>query len=269
MVLDGHVRDGSALAHGRNRITHHLLVGQDVTQLLDYGCGQAEVALAAANELGVTVYACDIDPNLIEDLKREHGSSVSFFTISENQPTLPIGDKQMSAVICCEVLEHMSEASRAVALAEMRRILRDDGVLIVTTPHKGLFSAADPENAKFHFPRIHKYVYYLTKGREKYMRRYEGERFGNFSAGAERHAHFSRRELGEIVGRAGFRVDEVRYFTLIYPFIRASLWMAESMSGRIWGANRLTALFWRVYTWDADLEPGRLACSIAIRARKA
>jgi hypothetical protein len=150
----------------------------------------------------------------------------------------------------------------------MRRVLADDGALIVTTPHKGLLSAADPENAKYYFPRTHKLVFSLFKGRDKYRTRYGGQRFGNFSSGARRHVHFSTGELSDTLTAAGFRVEEVRYYTLIYPLIRTLLWLAEGLAGRVWGADRVRDLCWTVYTWDADLEPGKLASSIGIRARK-
>jgi ubiquinone/menaquinone biosynthesis C-methylase UbiE len=259
---------GSTFEHGRNRVSHRLLVGREVGQLLDYGCGNAEFALAIKRELGIGVHACDIDGELIERLREAHGDEVDFFTVSDTDPKLSLGDGQVSAVTCCDVLEHMPEPLRLAALEEMRRVLADDGALIVTTPHKGIFSALDPENAKYYFPRAHRLIFTALKGKEKYRLRYGGERFGNFSAGAMRHVHFSAAELSEILHASGFEVDEVRYFTLIYPFIKTLLWFAESLAGRVWGADRLTALCWKVYIWDADLEPGRLAGSIGIRAVK-
>ena len=68
--------------------------------------------------------------------------------------------------------------------------------------------------------------------------------------------------------RAGFRTEQVRYFTLIYPLARTALWFAEALAGRAWGSEHLRRLCWAIYVWDADLEPGRLAGSIGIRARK-
>lgn len=267
MSLDAAAPEDSAFAHGRNRVTLRLLAGFDLTQILDFGCGPAEFAVPAASELGLTVHACDIDRELIDDLRSRH-TEVNFFAVSECGPVLPLKDGQVSAVTCCDVLEHMPLASRMAALREMRRVLADDGALIVTTPHKGLFSAADPENVKVYFPRLHRRLYTIAKGREKYQRRYGDGRFGNFSSGAERHEHFSTRELSELVSAAGFQVEEVRYFTLVYPFARTLLWIAESLAGRVWGADRLRALCWTMFLWDADLEPGRLAGAIAIRARK-
>lgn len=255
--------------HGRNRMVHALLSGREVGRLLDYGCGNASFAVGAASELGLTVLACDIDFALIQDLQRRHGADLEFFTVSETEPRLPLDDGQVDAITCCEVLEHMPPATREAALREMHRVLADDGVLILTVPHKSLLSAADPENAKVNFPRSHKYVYTLAKGRDRYELTYGGKRFGNFSAGARRHVHFSARELAHLLSVAGFQAEEVRYFRPIYPLVRTLLWLTESLEGRVWGMSRAKAWCWSIYTWDADYEPRRrLACSIAIRARR-
>jgi ubiquinone/menaquinone biosynthesis C-methylase UbiE len=269
MVMeDAALRDVGPFAHGRNRVVHGLLAGIRMTQLLDYGCGQAGFAIAAASELGVKVHACDIRADLVARLKDRNGAGVNFFAVSDSDPVLPLEDGQVTAVTCCDVLEHMPPASRAAALREMRRVLSDGGALVVTTPHKGLLSAADPENVKYYFPRAHRLAFSLLKGRDKYQTRYGGERFGNFSSGARRHLHFSTEELSGMLTEAGFRVEEVRYYTLAYPFVKTLLWFAESLAGRVRGARRVRALCWRMYLWDADLEPGKLAGSIGIRATK-
>jgi hypothetical protein len=161
----------------------------------------------------------------------------------------------------------MTPAARLAALSEMRRVLSDDGAIVITTPHKGLLSPLDPENAKYHFPRAHRLVYKLVKGARKYEMRYGGERFGNFSAGTRRHAHFSTRELSTVLAQAGFEVEEARYFTLIYPIVRVALWLAESLAPHMRGLDRVSDLLWKLYRWDADLEPGRLAFCVGIRAR--
>ncbi len=262
--------ENGTFAHGRNRVTRDLLGGLRGGAVLDYGCGNARFAVAMASELGLDVYACDIDSKLIEELKQSHGPEVEFFAIPDSEPRLPIADRALLAVTCCDVLEHMPPDLRVAALLEMRRVLADDGALIVTTPHKGLLSFADPENFKFHFPKLHRYLFTFFKGRQKYMERYGGgERYGNFSAGAERHVHFSTAELSQILETTGFRVERVRYFTLIYPFIRMVLWMTESLAKRVAALEPLSTLCWHVYRWDSDVEPGKLACSIAIRATRA
>jgi SAM-dependent methyltransferase len=235
--------------------------------VLDYGCGNAEFAAAVAQRLGIVVEACDIDPQAVAEANVKPG--VRAFPIAARPPSLPLEDGLLAAVTCCDVLEHIGEGIRGAALAEINRVLADDGALILTTPHRGLFSLADPENLKFHAPRLHRLVYKAFKSRELYERNYGGERLGNYSGGAERHRHFSAGELRAILGEAGFEIEQIRYFTLLYPFLRAALWSAEGLRRRTALAKPLLALCWRLYIWDADLECGRAACSIAVRARKA
>lgn len=47
---------------------------------------------------------------------------------------LPFQDKSFNVVLCTEVLEHLLR--RAEALKEMRRVLRDDGLLFLSAPYR-------------------------------------------------------------------------------------------------------------------------------------
>jgi ubiquinone/menaquinone biosynthesis C-methylase UbiE len=194
------------LLHGRNRITRELL--DSPSNLLDYGCGDARFASAIAEHLRIQVHACDISADAVSEAEGKHG--VHPFLISEHRPRLPLEDGQLAAVTCCDVLEHMGEGERREALAEISRVLSDEGVLIVTTPHKGLFSFADPENLKFYAPRLHRIAFRALKGRKAYAQRYGTGRFGNFSDEARRHEHFSAGDLEAMLNDAGFEVDAVR-----------------------------------------------------------
>lgn len=258
----------SIFAHGRSRATLELLRRGELRSLLDYGCGRGELALAAARELGLTVHACDIDAALVQQLASEHDGTVSFFAIDELRPSLPFAEGELSAVSCSDVLEHMSDDQRAAALREIRRVLAPGGALVLTTPHKGLFSAADPENFKFRFPRLHRFLYRRVKGQDKYSERYEGQRFGNNSSGAERHAHFSRRQLEASLRAAGLEVQEVSYFGLLAPVIRPLLWLSENLAERLPVFRPLRRLSWALYIRDVDTDPGPLASNVAVRAVK-
>ena len=263
----------TAPRHGRNRIAFELL--ERPASLLDYGCGHGTFASSVSQTLGIAVDACDVDPRSVARAGGEPG--VRSRLISAEVPRLPIENGQFEAVTCCDVLEHIGERARRTALEEIHRVLADDGVLIVTTPHKGLLSFADPENFKFYAPRLHRIAFKILKGSRRYEGRYGGAKFGNYSGeGAARHRHFSAGELRGILEQAGFRVEAIRYYTLIYPLARIVLEAAYGIRYRLGSSNRLLERLcarlirrcWRLYRWDADLECGRASCAIAVRARK-
>jgi ubiquinone/menaquinone biosynthesis C-methylase UbiE len=253
------------LRYGRNRIAHELLGSP--SSLLDYGCGDATFAAAIAQSLGIRVHVCDIDSDAIS-----HAGQVPALLphlISDRDPRVPLTAGELDAVTCCDVLEHMDRDLRRRVLAEISRLLADDGELIVTTPHKGLLAFADPENFKFKAPRAHRLLFRLLRGREVYERRYDEAGYGNYSHGAERHQHFSLGELSTMLRDAGFEVEDVRYFGLIEPIAHIALWLSEGLARRTSLAKPLVRLCWRLYLWDVNIECGPLGAAIAVRARRA
>lgn len=61
------------------------------------------------------------------DVNPEAGADIVADTCS-----LPFGDSVADAVLCTQVLEHVQDPSKA--LRELRRIIKDDGYLILSTP---------------------------------------------------------------------------------------------------------------------------------------
>ena len=59
----------------------------------------------------------------------------------QSMPDVP--DREFDTVLCTQVLEHVEDPSRA--LSEMRRVLRDDGTLILSAPHLSMIHEA-PED---------------------------------------------------------------------------------------------------------------------------
>lgn len=86
---------------------------------------------------------------------------------------LPFADAEFDVVAMFDVLEHLPNGSEARALREIRRVLRRDGILALSTPNRHwLATVLDP-------------AYY----------------FG--------HRHYARRQLVSLVVDAGFGIDRV------------------------------------------------------------
>ncbi len=101
-------------------------------ELLDLGCGSGDLArhLAAG---GYRVTGCDISPRMLEQAAAaDHGHAVHWAVLEPGWRTLPFTSASLDTVVASSVLEYVADP--VMVLAECARVLRPDGVLLVTVP---------------------------------------------------------------------------------------------------------------------------------------
>lgn len=140
--LDPRLAPGS-LTHAehvaRYRWIAPLAGGRDV---LDAGCGvgygSAMLAAAGARSVtGVDAFAAAVLEAREQD---RHGASFLVGDLCD----LTLDDDSVDLVVCFEVIEHIRDHDRL--LAELRRVLRPDGVLAVSTPTPGAIAVHNPHH---------------------------------------------------------------------------------------------------------------------------
>jgi 2-polyprenyl-3-methyl-5-hydroxy-6-metoxy-1,4-benzoquinol methylase len=103
------------------------------TQILEIGCGAGllclELARTAKIIIGIDIshFALDFGNHVKKYMKCENGS----FQISDAE-TLGFREQVFDLIICSEVLEHLIAPEKA--LSEIRRVVKNTGTVIVTTP---------------------------------------------------------------------------------------------------------------------------------------
>ncbi len=128
---------------------------------------------------------------------------------------LPFDSGRFNCVTCIEVLEHVPAHDRAPALAEMRRVLRAGGRLVLRVPHDGTFSWLDANNLRFRLPRL--YGALLGRGRRDLG-------FEDGSHGVVWHHHFKKDELLRLAGE-GWEEEATRYGALLlFPIGDLACW---------------------------------------------
>ena len=100
-------------------------------RVLDAACGEgygtAMLAAAGATEaVGVDIDA----PTVAHAAERYPGGNFSVADVT----SLPFEDRRFDLVVSFETIEHVSKPERA--LDELRRVLADDGLLLISTPNK-------------------------------------------------------------------------------------------------------------------------------------
>jgi SAM-dependent methyltransferase len=245
--------------HGRSRAALSLIDRRPARSLIDWGCGEGEFADELARAADLEVIACDVDDEYVAALRERCGARVKAVLVDDLQPRVQLPDHTVDVVTCLDVLEHMGDASRLGAMTEIHRLLRRDGRLVVTVPHRGILHWADPENLKFRVPRLHRAVYRLARGGAAYEATYgAASRFGNYSRDSRWHHHFSRQELVAVLD-PWFCADKTIYFGLIHPVVRYLMY-AHEMAARWLGRKRdgwLNRMLWALYIWDADVVAGK------------
>ena len=197
---------------------------------LDFGCGGGKfLASLRAKRIG-RIVGLDASRDAIEkararfpDLDLRHLAAGA---------AIPFADGTFTSITLLDVLEHVE--AQAELLAELHRVLNDDGRLIVTVPRQYVFSCLDAGNLKFRFPRLHRLLFCIARSREEYERRYSANPdglVGDVSARKAWHEHFSPEKLAALLGRAGFEAaafDGAGFFTR--PLMPA-LWLMEFVPG--------------------------------------
>lgn len=94
---------------------------------LDIGSGTGALIQLVKNNFNVSCYAVDYIDTLMEDKKQKVDVA------DLNHCSLPYDDNFFDAITFTEVIEHLEDHRKI--LKEINRVLKQDGVLVVTTPN--------------------------------------------------------------------------------------------------------------------------------------
>lgn len=102
----------------------------DYSPILDFGCGCGRLARLFKGHPGA-VHGCDIDVRHVKWVR----DNLAFMKAVPTQPNapLPYADGTFDLIIAVSVFTHLNETSQDLMLAELRRVARPGGTLLLTT----------------------------------------------------------------------------------------------------------------------------------------
>ncbi len=118
--------------------------GRDV---LDVASGEG-YGTAFLSEVAQSVIGVEIDPDSVAHAVTNYGSPNVRFLQGDAQ-RLPLSDQSFDVVVSFETLEHLRD--HASFIAELRRVLRPTGLLVISTPDRAVYSAPGSDPNPFHF----------------------------------------------------------------------------------------------------------------------
>jgi len=168
---------------------------------LDLGVGDGTFTVALHRETKLDVVAVDAHADYLHELH----AAEPHLPLGRVGTALPFASGAFDSVSGLDVLEHV--ADEAGTLAELHRVLRPGGLLVLTVPARHAFSVLDPDNAKLTLPRLHRAVYQRRFGRAEYERRFidaaNGLR-GDMAWDRPEHTNYRATELLAALSAVGF-----------------------------------------------------------------
>lgn len=222
------------------------LLPPDTRRVLDLGCafGFATRRLARA----YAVVGVDGSPEYLRRAARSGGGPDY---ILGSAGAVPLRAERFDAVLLLDVLEHV--ADEAATAAEVARLLRPGGVLVLSVPHAGLLRWFDSINRCPELWNLDDVAPFRD------VRGQEGEI----------HRHYRLGEIRRLLGPE-FRIDHIS---------RTGLGIAELVNiGLLWGTKRLLRMPWlyeyvqylyfTIYLVEDLLPFGRWSYHLTIRAHR-
>ena len=130
-------------------LARELCRGKDV---LDVGSGEGYGAALLA-QTAQRVIGVDVDPVSVEHSSHSY-QSPNLSYIQGEAANLPLDDRSVDVVVSFETLEHFS--NHEVFLAEVQRVLRPNGFLVISTPDKNVYSCTGSAPNPFHVRELTK-----------------------------------------------------------------------------------------------------------------
>ncbi|HVR05893.1 MAG TPA: methyltransferase domain-containing protein [Solirubrobacteraceae bacterium] len=117
-------------------------------RVLDAGCGVGYGTRLLAQAGAAEVVGLDVADAVIEVARNEQTAGVEFEVGDLRSLSHPAGSFDL--VVCFEVIEHVDEQDRV--LDELARVLRPDGLLLISSPNRGHYVPGNPHHRHEYVP---------------------------------------------------------------------------------------------------------------------
>ncbi len=197
-------------------------------RVLDAACGEgygtALLGAAAASVTGV-----DIDMASIDRARTTYADGNRIRFIASSCTGLPLPNASIDVVVSFETIEHLDAADQLAMLIEFARVLTPEGLLVISSPNKRLYSDERSYANEYHLHELYRDDLARLLARRFPAQRWHHQRLGYWSGiWAEREAQPSvagtvEAWVGDGQGVAPYRTPEGMYFIVLAARAREAL----------------------------------------------
>jgi SAM-dependent methyltransferase len=222
-----------------------------VGRLLELGCSSGYLTRFFSGRAG-RIVGVDLNARALGAARRRHPDVP---VVCGDAERLPFADCSFDAVVGLEVIEHT--ASDTAAIAELHRVLRVGGTLILSTPHVGTFAFLDPHNLR---RAVARRLPFVASGVDRFARYHNAQLTDNLNG----HRHYRRDELTRLLEPRFAVRATYRGGLLLYPLMA----LGVSVAGRLWGSPRALRAMIRLLNWEYRRPFGGRSYNLMILAER-
>jgi len=144
---DSLMNDETAFEHlHRYHSVSGLIKGKVVLDIASgEGYGSAILAASASKIFGI-----DIDPEVVRYAREKYSAINNVEFLTGQAENIPLPDHSIDVVVSFETIEHLDQPTQEKFLQEIKRVLKNDGSLIISTPDKTNYSDRYGFTNKYH-----------------------------------------------------------------------------------------------------------------------
>lgn len=132
-------------------ITRYMFASQLVNSkvVLDIACGSGYGSNYLSKAGAEKIIGVDISEETIEYCKKQYPDSGIEF-VQGSVEKIPLADKSVDIIVSFETIEHVDEKTQLNFLQEVKRVLRPEGIFVVSTPNSLVY----PKGNEFHLKEL-------------------------------------------------------------------------------------------------------------------
>ena len=214
----------------------------NIGKALDIGCASGDYLIQYSKKCE-KIFGVDPNVELIRKAKIDYPKIEFRVGTAEN---LSFKDETFDLVIMGDVLEHVKDENKS--LDEIYRVLKKDMLLIVTVPHKGLFSFMDIDNYSWYYRKL----FGIKTDKPGYQ---------------NKHKHYSLKDLEKLFLKKFEILNYYRSSLFLLPFILNFRLLIRHILGEK-TEERVKPYLDRIMNFDFSVRYGRVSYCIGVKAKR-